>query len=292
MAVSRPTLIAIIANVFIFLLTVTFSLLSTRKSAIFPTATGAGKTTEITPSASTFTLWAFIYLYQAVWIIYTLSLLWRGVGSILPVWFYWSYSLANVSNICWMVVWARSHFSLAFAILALITISLGISLFFAFTGLRRYLDTFPNTESLPNRIDVWCVRLLVQNGVVFYTAWVSIATCLNLCIVLQYELHMGASTAAISVLAVLFIITILWFIVENFVLEEYTRYVVVEYVILLIGLGGILGRHWKDGNGSVIFVLALLILSAVLLLARSALIFQKENRSLNNGISLKYIVRR
>ncbi len=295
MAQSKLKFAVIIINVVVFLATITFSQLSSRRSDLFPVETGEANDrtrTEISPAAATFILWAFIYLYQAVWIVYSLSLLWRGDGSILPVWFYLSYSLANISTICWLFVWARAHYSLAFAILALTGISLQISLYFAFTGLHAYLCEFPNSENLPNRVDVWCVRFLVQNGVIFYTTWISIATCLNLCIVLQNVLEFDGSKSAFGVLAVLLVLICVWFCLENTIFEKYTRFVFVEYIVLLVGLSGILSRHWEARPASVIFVLCLLILCVLLFIARLIIIILKERRNVNNGISLRYIVRR
>lgn len=294
MSVSKGKAVVILLNVAVFAITILFSQLSTRLNDIFPRTqneiSGTNQT-EITPAASTFALWGFIYLYQAAWILYSLSLIWRGVD-ILPIWFYLAYSIGNLSSVAWLIVWARGQLSLAFAVLALLAISLDIALYFALTGLKRYLDQFPNNEKLPNKIDVWCVRMLMQNGVAFYLAWVSIATCLNLCIALQYDMNANGTKAASGVLSVLMLLIISWFLMENYFFEEYTRYVFVEYIVLIVGLSGIMKKHWKDGKGNQSFVLALLILSIISLIARICIIIWKESKNLNNGNNLRYIIRK
>ena len=295
MAVKRAVAVAIILNVAVFVLTIVFSQLSTRRSDLFPTTqseiSGTGQT-EITPASSTFAIWGFIYIYQAAWIIYTMTLLWRGDGDILPAWFYLAYSVGNISSICWLIVWARRHFTSAFVILAFLGISMQIAMYCGMKGLAKYLEKFPNNERLPNRIDIWCIRLLVLNGVLCYTTWVSIATCLNLCITLQYDLQADGSKAATGVLFVLLTLIAVWFVLENFVFERFTRYLFTEYIVLIVGLSGIVKKHWTNGEGNQSFVLVLLLLSCVLFVARLAIIYIKERKGAVEGKNLRYIVRK
>ena len=295
MAATRSGMAAILTNIAVFVLTIVFSQLSTRVSDIFPrtqSEISGGNQTEITPAASTFAIWGFIYLYQAVWIIYTMTLLWRGDGDILPAWFYIAYSVGNISSVFWLIVWARGNTAGAFVILSLTGISLQMAMYGGANGLATYLEQFPSNEKLPNKIDVWCIRLLVLNGVLCYTAWVSIATCLNLCIVLQYDMSADGSKAATGVLFVLLMLIIVWFVVENFVFERFTRYLFIEYVVLIIGLSGILKKHWTDGKGNQSFVLAILVLSCLLFVARLVMIYHKEAKGANQGSNLRFVVRK
>lgn len=294
MAVRRSLAIAIVLNIAAFILTIIFSQLSTRLSDIFPQTQGevsGNNQTEITPAASTFAIWGFIYLYQTAWIIYTMTLMWRGDGDILPEWFYLAYSIGNISSICWLIVWARGHFTIAFVILALMAVSLQIAMYMGTTGLAKYIENFPSNEKLPNRIDVWCVRLLVLNGVLCYTAWVSIATCLNLCIMLQHDIGANGTKAATGVLSVLLLLIVVWFVLENFIFERYTRFLFIEYIVLIVGLSGIMKKHWTDGHGNQGYVLFLLVLSCLLFVVRLGIIYYKEMKGLNQGSYLRYIVR-
>eukprot|EP00795_Rhopilema_esculentum_P004555 gene4555-20810_t len=295
MAVTKTRAIAILINVAVFLLMIVFSQLSTKSSGLFPKTQreiAALYKSELTPAGSTFAIWGFIYIYQAAWIVYTLTLYWRGDGNILPTWFYMAYSIGNISSVCWLIVWSRGHISLAFVILLMHAISLDLCLYLAFKGMENYMSEFPNNEKLPNKVDVWCVRFLVLNGIMTYASWVSIATCLNLCIALTTDMNVGMSQAAMGVLALLLLIILVWFAMENYFFERYTRFVFIEYIVLIVGLSGIVKRHWTDGSGSQSFALALLALSGCLLIARVAVIILKERKTVNNGSNLKYIVRR
>ena len=221
-----------------------------------------------------------------------MTLLWRGDGDILPPWFYLAYSIGNISSVCWLIVWSRGHLTSAFVILALLGISMQIAMYWGITGLARYLEKFPNNERLPNKIDVWCIRLLVLNGVLTYTAWVSIATCLNLCISLQHDFGANGSKAATGVLFVLLTLITIWFVLENLVFERFTRYLFMEYIVFTVAFSGILKKHWTNGQGNQSFILFLLILSSTLLIARVFIIWYKETRGASEGSNLKYIVRK
>ena len=294
MALTKGKIVAVSINLIIFIFVAVINYFSTKAGSLFPKATGKvsdDHPTEITPAGSTFTIWAFIYIYQLAWVIYTLTLLCRNAPDILPGWFYAAFTLANVCNFSWLLVWSREHLGLAFAFIALIAIALELALYFSFTGLRNYIATFPQSNEFPSTADVWCIRMLVQNGIMFYATWVTVATCLNLTIFIQYDLEGNGSKTATGALCVLLFIIIAWFILENFVLESYTRFVFTEYIVLIVALSGIMKKNWTDGSGNQGFVLFLLIFSAVLLAVRLFLIFFKESRGANPNENLKLIVR-
>lgn len=294
MALSRGKIAAISINAVVFICIAIINYFSTKATKLFPTATGKvsdDHPTEITPAGSTFTIWAFIYIYQLAWIVYTLTLFCRNAPDVLSGWFYATYTIANLCNLSWLLVWSREHLGLAFAFISLIGILLELSLYFSFTSLKDYVHSFANSDQVPSIADVWCIRILVQNGIIFYATWVSVATCLNLTIFIQYDLGGDGSKTATGALCVLLLIIISWFVLENFVFEVFTRFVFTEYIVLVVALSGILKKNWTDGSGNQGFVLFLLILSGVLLLARLLIIFVKERRGANPNERLKLVVR-
>ncbi len=291
---DKSKLALIIINVVVFVVILAINYQSRTVSDLFPKSTGDVSdkfSTEITPASSTFSLWAFIYTFQTAWIIYTLTLICRNAPVILSNWFYIFYILANFCNFSWLLVWAREYTALSFAILALTGISLETTLFFAYKNLDDYLKEFPNQQEVPSVADVWCIRILVQNGIIFYTTWVSIATCLNLTIFLRYDLEINGSKAATGALCALLTLIVVWFVLENFILEKYVRFTFMEYIVLIVGLSGIIKKNWTDGSGNQAFVLFLLVLSSVLLVVRLLMIAFKERKGYRNEENLKLIVR-
>ena len=253
---------------------------STTPSPLFPrTQVNVSRTypTEITPSDATFAIWGVIYFLQVAWSIYALTLNVRtDFGDILPAKFFSYYILSTACNVLWLFAWARVQFGMSLSLIFGIALCLVLSLIYASAGLYNYLKQFPSKKGKPNLVDVWCVRILIQNGILFYATWVSIATCINLAVYVEYNLGVDGSKAATASLAILTSVIILWFIMENFVVQEYTRFVVSEYIVLVIALSGVVKAHWTDGHGNQAFELALLILSGVLLIARIALIVVQE----------------
>ena len=294
MALGKAKTVLISINGIIFIAVAIISYFSRKTSSLFPKATGAvsdDNPTEITPASWTFTIWAFIYVYQLIWVISTLTSICRNAPDILSGWFYVAFTMANLCNFSWLLVWSREYLGLAFVFIVLIAVFLDLALFFSLTGLKEYIDTFaPKKESpagdvhpVPSTFEVRLVRFLVQNGVMFYATWVSVAACLNFTIFITYDLGADGSKAATGALCVLTLIIVAWFVLENFVLELYTRYLFSHYIVLLVGLSGILSKNWTNGSGNQGFVLFLLILSAILFIIRLLFIFFKEWRRAGNA---------
>lgn len=270
---------AVLFNLLAFIATIYFNKQASTISKLFPKKTGEiskRHTTEVSPASSTFVIWAFIYLFQAAWIIYSVSLLFRSgdEAHILPTSFYVFYSCSCLLNSTWLVLWAHEKLALSSLVLVFITATLQACLFIAYQSLDQYLQKVP--EKLQSQTDIWCMRILVQNGIMFYAAWVTIATCINFCIYLQSCLHLRKSKAGAIALSALLVIVALWFALENTVFEKYTRYTFSEYIVLLVALNGILKKQWTDGHGNQAFALVIFILAGLMFAARLMIITMKE----------------
>ena len=267
MAVSLAKAGLIVANFLAFIIKIIFNGQANRVSRVFPRKTGEVSDkaqTDLTPAAATFAIWGLIYLLQLSWIIYTVSLIFRPAApDILPTWFYLVYMLSCCFNVTWLVVWARQKFAQAFVVLVAITLSLATCLAFAYSSLDSYLKVSQFQKDSVSELDVWCVRALVQNGIMLYTAWVSIASCINFAIFLQQNLGVTRPKAGSIALTILLSILITWFIVENFILGKYVKYTLTEYLVLMIGLNGVLKKQWTDGHGNQTYVLAIFVLSVL-----------------------------
>lgn len=290
--VSHVHAVAIIFNALAFATTLVFNSQASKVSRIFPRKTGAVSDkhpTDISPASATFAIWGVIYFLQISWIVYSITLIFRpNAANILPVWFYLIHSLTCTLNIAWLVVWAHQMFTVSFIVIVFFALSLYACLFVAYKSLDKYLTQFAaGSQATISNIDVWCIRFLIQNGIIFYAAWVSIASCINLAIFLQAEKGIRRDKAATISLCILLTIVLIWFAVENFVAARYTRYTFAEYIVLIIGLSGVLKKQWTDGHGNQAFVLAILVLSGLMFGARLMIILVKEKmlpRKVNIGL--------
>ena len=149
-------------------------------------------------------------------------------------------------------------------------ISLDIAIASACVDLKDFLDK--QTLYDYGYSDVWLQRLLVQNGLLFYGSWTTIATLINFAIVLSY--YMGLSTRAASLISLSLLGTLasMWFALENFVFLSYTEYTFTAYIVLMIALIGILLNIISIDRLVGGLSLGLLVLSAMFLIARCIII--------------------
>ena len=268
MTVSTLKSALVVSNLVAFIAELIFNGQANTISRLFPRRTGEvsnNAQTDLTPASGTFAIWGLIYLLQFSWIVYTVSLIFRPAApDILPSTFYLVYILSCFLNVTWLIVWARQKFALSFLILVGITLSLGTCLMIAYRSLDSYFKMSQIQKESVSEVDVWCLRALVQNGIMFYTAWVSIASCINFAIFLQENLGVSRPRAGSIALAILLSMLVIWFILENFVISSYMKYTFAEYLVLIIGLSGVIKKQWKDGHGNQTYVLVILILTILM----------------------------
>ncbi|XP_064594478.1 uncharacterized protein LOC135461364 isoform X2 [Liolophura sinensis] len=221
---------------------------------------------EITPAGWTFSIWGFIYAWQALWLVYGFTLICRrfGVGylytdpGVLPPGLLLSFCAASCFLITWLFLWDRLIIEASVAIIFLTAISLHIALAFGHDRLER-ISTILTQHGQAK--EVWFVRILVLNGLAFFNTWVSTASCFNFAQVMVYAgsypvPQKAASTAALVLLTV---IVFLWFILKNFVFEKALRFTYSPFIVLPVALAGIITKNWNRDSGNSLFTAMLLV---------------------------------
>jgi hypothetical protein len=131
------------------------------------------------------------------------------------------------------------------------------------------------------KFDIWCIRIMVQNGLGVYAAWTTIATLLNMAMVMIYKGpnqvdNDVASTVALSLL----VVELLGYTFADIVfLDRYTRYTVTPFVVVPIALGASLAKNYKAGSRNSIMTIVMVVLA---LLCLGAKIFSLVWRELRN----------
>ncbi len=226
--------------------------------------------TQITPSDSTFAIWGLIYICQIAWLVYGWTFLCRktAINTISPF-TYIAYAIVNLTNIAWIFVWDNLYIKVASGVLFLSALSLYVSLGSA----AYYLYTQTPTLTKNDPKDLHTTRILVLNSLAIYMTWVTIASLIGLTTVLQYSTSLGAVKAGTISLSVLAVLVILYFILENTILDRYLRYVGIVYPVVIWALTGAVVAHWgkeSDGQNPLITVV-LLAVSILLFLVRIVL---------------------
>ena len=272
------TKVLIFLTLVIYIIHLVFNALSARGgpgNKLFPnTVSNISKRfhLEITPVGATFSIWGAIFAWQVLWILYTVSTVFRSgpATNILQNKFFIVFIANILTVIAWLFTWARAEGVISFVIILLGQIFLDVAIAFACYDLRVFLDD--QKVYSQGKVDIWSQRFLVQNGLLFYGTWTTIATLINTAVVFAYYIGTTTKVASLVSLSLLGVLAITWFILENFVIQKYVEYTFTAYITLIIGLTGILLNIFNEDKLVGGITLGLLILSGIFLVARLIII--------------------
>lgn len=232
----------------------------------------------VTPVGATFSIWGVIYFLQFAWLLYCVSTICRSgdATEILSGKFYTCFIISTFFITGWLFSWTRKEVVSSFIVIIINQIFIELSVYYACSDLHDFEASHEVTEN--NKADVWCQRILVQNGLLFYATWTAVATLLNAAILLNQEVGASDQTASLTVLIILTVFTILWFYMEGFLFQGYTDYTVSVYLALIYALSGIFSNAWDNNDAVGGLTLALLIVVIILLIVRIVLICVRPSR--------------
>lgn len=230
---------------------------------------------EITPIGWTFTIWGVIYTWMILWMIYVVTSVCR-TNKFGPVYLnppvvntlFLALAVMNlVLNITWLFLWDRQLMPGALVVIFLYACNMYAMLVVNHRLVNQYL---PDMKKY-HKVDLYMNRILIQNGVAFNATWVTIATLLNLGIVIAYWGGVDQSTASTVSLSVLTCEALVYFVLENFILERYLRYTYSVWPVVIWALGGSIAQNWDSSNTNSIITAVLLALSCALYLVKIGL---------------------
>ncbi|XP_038149570.1 uncharacterized protein LOC119788947 [Cyprinodon tularosa] len=278
-------LIAIVMALIIFIITMAFSALAAAGSSPFLYDTSnisAQFVIQLTPSGWTFTIWTIIYIFLALVMVYGVSGIFRKNAygyvycspAVLPLGFYAFWCLNLILNISWLFLWDRMFMPAALAFLILIALTNYVVIFFSCYGLSQY-GAWLNKY---HRVDLWLHRLLIQNGIAIYATWTTIASLVNLTIVLVYNANVSDTDAATISLSLLTVVVVAWFFLENFILDRHVRFVLTVYPVVIWALTGVFTENYNaaDPTRNNIFNAALLGVACFLFVTRILLVSWRQ----------------
>ena len=225
--------------------------------------------TQITPAGWTFSVWGLIYFCQVLWIIYAWSFVFRPSTprsiSFVTIIFY---TIANLTNIIWIYVWGNEYPQASFGVIVVFAIALYSTITVQCIYLYKQTPALMSEKKF--KVDLYLTRIIVLNSIALYASWVSVATQINFVILLQYYTSADATTAATVGLSILLVEIIVYFILENTILDRFARFVFVVYPLFIWAFSGALSAHWRvePDDRNPIFTLVLLLLCIVLFVVR------------------------
>ncbi|KAK1173685.1 hypothetical protein AOXY_G3861 [Acipenser oxyrinchus oxyrinchus] len=204
---------------------------------------------QITPDAWLVSIWTLINAWNGLWLIYVFITLFRRNQygpvycnpAIHPPMFYILWIANNLLSIGFLFLWDRQCLVQALGLQILIPYSCYVMLGISYRNLYQH-DTWLKSNSSS---DLWNVRYLVHNGLALYAAWTSIDVLVNFGIVLKYSFGLMDPAVSTAMLSILLVKLIVWFLLENFVLEKYVRYTFTVYPVVILGLAGMFTRNYR-----------------------------------------------
>ena len=266
--------VALFAATTMYLITIIFNGMATNtgNNAAYQSDTGNISdvySTQITPAGWAFSIWGVIYTWQALWLLYAWTFVFREICisnyprpiSILT---YLFFAASCIPNIIWIVLWGNWYIVAALPFIIIIPITLYLSV--SASAWRTYKVTAKLNETKWGKVDLWLTRILVHNGLAFYATWVSIAWLLNVAIVAEHFGVMSAVDAGTLSLSLLLVEVVVWFVLEHTLLYRFARYIQSVYIVLIIALIAVVSDHWnrtdeEDRNHH--FALGLLVIVVV-----------------------------
>lgn len=225
--------------------------------------------TSITPEGWAFSIWGLIYTWQALYLCYGVSTIFRpDVPNVMSPLFCTIFIVSRVANITWLVLFAQENIGWSAVDLFICGFLLYACLFVVY---KRYGECLNELESSWKK-DLWAVRLLLHNGLAINLTWVTIASLLNLTMTLEYIHEMTREAAGATALCLLLTEGLIWYVLENFVFEKYTRYTWTIWPTVIWTLSAVIDKSWDNTNASSIMTAFILCLVVVLFIIR--LVFQ------------------
>merc|ERR1711973_665710 len=227
---------------------------------------------EITPASWTFSIWGFIYAWQALWLCYSLSFLCRRSSTLVLSLRLCAFFIGSCfCNISWIFLFGVEEIVAACVLLFATVVFLYAAIATVYQRVR-VLD-----EELPKG-DYIAVQSLVINGIAFYATWVSIASLLNLAMVLTYKSGMDQENASTLALSLLACEIVAWFISDVVFLKSMTKFTISPWIVLIVALTGSLYKNYVPGKRNSIMTLVLLCVVGVLAVIRLAIFAVAVNR--------------
>nr|XP_006114139.1 uncharacterized protein LOC102443710 isoform X1 [Pelodiscus sinensis] len=238
--------------------------------------------TDFTPAGWTFFIWNVIYAWQFAWLGYALSGICRRneLGwvyrepDLLPTSFYLVWILNNAINAGWLFLWDQESLIPALVFLAVLTFTCYVSLFISHRSLHMHAAWFLKGH----KAELWLIRILVQNGIALYATWTTIATLLNFAVVLIFSGNISNKIATTTSLAILTFELVIWFSLENFVLDKYVRYNLTVYPVVIVALTGSTWKNYSPSppDDNSIFKVVLLAVACVTFVLRLGIVIWRH----------------
>jgi len=250
-------LLGILGIWFSFIITVTFNgLAGSGSSDIFNSNVGnlsRKYELSITPAGYTFSIWSIIYIWNAAAFVFYLFSIFSSSAMgklylnpvVISPWYSFFYISNLWYNTAWIFTWDREELVGSSILLFLIAQTNIVSLALLAKNIAQ--DGHQMREEKPKIY--WTYVVLSMNGQGIYATWTIIASLLNFCHCLVYVAKVDMEVACNICSGILLGVMIIYFLLENTVLDNYVRLLMTPYLVVIWAATGIIVE--KDGEKDV-----------------------------------------
>jgi len=242
----------------------------------------------IVPAGFTFAIWSIIYLWLAAsLIILTVTIfintehgrLYLSPAIATPA-VTATLSINFILNTAWIFIWNRSYVNPDLTILSSICLFLvAITNILAMVFMAKNIGDNTAIFSRGSPLFRWgVVYRVILNGLGMYTTWTVIASLVNMTSALVFAGQVDQREAALAALSLLVIFHCTWFVVENWLVDFYARYLLTPYIVVIWASNGIRAKKMDDPDvpqDVKDFVLAILIIAILTFLVRLSLVIYR-----------------
>ncbi|XP_076799375.1 uncharacterized protein LOC143444131 [Clavelina lepadiformis] len=224
--------------------------------------------TEITPAKWTFSMSAFTYTWNMLWVVYCVANMCPPAKhnarenvsqcvNIFPTSFHILWSLCSITHAGWLLLWDREAFvaslfmqvfMIAGCITCLVISHKKISCCGALLQYRRPWD-------------LWVARTLVQNGITIIVVWNTFLLSINLIILLVFKAKVEMQVASTVVWSVFVLLVALWIFIDIAVMDAWLRYTFTFYPTVVWIACGVMSNNFVMWSPVTIASIALVGLS-------------------------------
>ncbi|XP_029314010.1 uncharacterized protein LOC115025709 [Cottoperca gobio] len=151
------------------------------------------------------------------------------------------WTMINIARMCSMYLWDRHDIRGAVILQWNQPILSFIMLFMSYSNLNKHKARLAINNP---RVILW-TRYLTQNGLAVFAWWSLLNAMLGFGVLLKYDAGMPDPLVSTVVLTIVSLFTIIWFILQSFLLTKYMRYTLSVYTILILGLGAMFTRSYR-----------------------------------------------
>lgn len=239
---------------------------------------------DITPAGWAFSIWAVIYTWLGMAIIFYIATIFLKNNDggklylhpeVVDIWYSIVFSFNLILNLTWIFVWDREELVTSCVVLYFIFVTNVMSIgFMAKTVADGNHDMMKTNPKL-----YWGYVVFSMNGQAVYAAWSLCASTLNLGHSLRYVTLLPMKDVSNICLSILLVLIVAYFLLENTVLDKYARFIMTPYLVIIWATTAMVTEKTDDElvpDQTKMFVASILSVACGLLVLRIFLVSVRQ----------------